>query len=91
MTEISDYIEIKSPRRFLDVVENLKELVEAGVLKEIEGGYYKLAQIKPNDFPYDVIEILFESTNDKIRYKLVCNTQHGTGGYFKKLSAWKVD
>ena len=85
-SQLAESIEISSPAKLLEVVSSLKDLISRGIIIETSGNC-RIADIKPGaSWPNDHIEIEFLEKATKYKFKLSCETYHGSGGSFTKMT-----
>lgn len=80
---IADYISIKYPGELYAVVNDLKDFIQKGILREISGTCSIYDITEGHTWPADIISIQFETING-VKYILSCETYHGFGGAFKR-------
>ncbi len=88
-TTLTDYYEIGSLRYFRLLIEDLWEnYLQKGTLIEVEGtiSVKELIQIlRTNSALPDIINVTFSTIPGGQKYRLSCDTYHGSG-VFEKLS-----
>lgn len=84
---LADQIEIQSPTALLEIIKDLHELIDCGLLRQKSGNVFikDFAQAPP--FPADVISMVFETIPEGTLYELNCETYHGSGGLFKRIGS----
>lgn len=83
---LADYIPIRSPGELYEVIDDLRDYNQKGMLREI-GGTCSINDIKKGQpWPVDIITIEFETIPNGVKYRLDCEVYHGYGGVFKRVT-----
>lgn len=84
--DLHETIKIKHPYEYFQIVDQIKVMIDEGILMLIEGNcnFYDINRSKP--FLGDIQYHVFKCVSCDNRFSLFVDTYHGSGGTWKSIS-----